>query len=127
MEQELNEGERIVCDTCGKEYSTQYEECPYCKAERLSKQITKDGGYRSRGGMLAGMLLVIALIVGGVLIAMGSTQNGGWSLTRKYQVAETQTADEISSAITQQEFSVENTETPEPTEAAETETPTSES
>lgn len=88
MSEQFNEIEDGLnfCEKCGRTYTDDLEDCPYCQAERRVKYITKHGSYKSRGAILGSLILALVLIAGAVGLIYGSVANGGWSIGRQYAV-----------------------------------------
>ena len=105
------EGDFLLCERCGQEYSADLDECPFCEAERRAKLIAKQGSYHSRSATFFGLMLAIVLIAGGVLIFRASLLNGGWSIGREYDIEETGSETSVSAGITQQQTDLDGVET----------------
>lgn len=110
----------ITCPKCGREYGSFYDECPYCEAEWTSKAVIKHGRVRGRGELLATLVLTLALVAGGVWLAVSAVTSGGLNIGREYAVeANTPETIQVGVDVTQQEVSLagapESTEAPDET------------
>lgn len=105
MNRRTADEELLSCPKCGKEYSSFYDECPYCEAERTSKAVIKYGRVRGRGEVLGSLILTLALIAGGVCLAVAAVTSGGLSVGREYAV-ETVAPETVQAGVTEEKVTL---------------------
>ncbi len=112
----------LLCEQCGREYTSNLSECPYCKAERQIKLITKNGSYKPRWATALGVVLAVVLVAGAALLVRSAALSGGWSIGREYATEdEDAQMKTVGAGTTQQQTDLDSVVTePKPTESDDT-------
>ncbi|MCD8143914.1 MAG: hypothetical protein LUD79_01005 [Oscillospiraceae bacterium] len=112
----------LLCEQCGREYTSNLSECPYCEAERQAKLIAKHGSYKPRWATALGVILAVVLVAGAALLVRSAALSGGWSIGREYATEdEDAQVKTVGAGTTQQQTDLDSVVTePKPTESDDT-------